>query len=133
MSQSTPAERRLVQAQIEVEQAKRRLSSTLGTVKYRLAPGTIMNNTWDGVRGKGSEFAEGAIQAVKDRPMTVSSILAAIFIFLARDPLWSLVSGWLHGGGDEDLVTTRLDEADANYDLTAPRAERSVVNEGVNA
>ena len=126
-------ERRLTQAQVDVEQAKQRLASTMGALKYRLNPGTIVNNTWEGVRGKGSELAEDAIQAVKDRPMTASGILAAFFIFLARDPLWSLVSGWFRSGGDEDLVTARLDENDENYDLTAPKVERSVVNEGVNA
>lgn len=130
---SKPPERRLTQAQMEVELAKQKLASTMGALKYRLAPGTIMTSTWEGVRGKGSELAEDAIQAVKDRPMTASGVLAAFCIFLARDPLWSMLSGWLRGGGGEDLVTTRLDETDDNYDLTAPAVERSVVNEGVNA
>lgn len=125
-------ERQLEQAQREVEQAKRRLASTLGSLQYRLRPATIMNNAWEGVRGKGSELTDDAIQAVKDRPVTASGVLAGFVIFLARDPLWSLVSGWFRGGHDEDLVTSRLGEDDSNYDLTAPMVERPV-NEGVNA
>lgn len=125
-------ERTLTDAQAEVEQAKKRLASTLGALKYRLSPGTIVNNAWEGVRGKSSDIADDAIQAVKDRPMTASGVLAAVFIFLARDPLWSLVSGWFRAA-DEDLVTTRLDDTHENYDLTTPTIDRPVVNEGVNA
>lgn len=124
-------EKTLEQAQREVEQAKKRLASTLGTLQYRLKPATLMTNAWDGVRDKSSELADDAIQAVKDRPATASGVLAAFLIFLARDPLWSLVSGWFRSS-DEDLVTTRLDGADDNYDLTAPKIDRPV-NEGVNA
>ena len=128
-----PPERRLEQAQSDVAQAKRRLASTLGALQYRLKPGTIMTNAWEGVRDKGSELADDAIQVVKDRPATVSGVAAALLIFLARDPLWSMVSGWFSDTPDEDLVTTRLDETDSHYDLTTPMIDRTVVNEGVNA
>ena len=40
----------LERAQYEVEIAKRRFSSTLGALKYRLKPGTLAYQAWTGVR-----------------------------------------------------------------------------------
>lgn len=122
----------LEQAQADVQRAKKQLASTLGALRYSLSPQTIMSNAWEGVRGKSGDLAEEAIQAVRERPATASGVVAAVLIFLARDPLWSLVSGWFSGDGDADLVTTRLDEKNGNYDLTAPTVDRTV-NEGVDA
>ena len=67
----------LERAQYEVEIAKRRFSSTLGALQYRLKPGTLANQAWTGVREKSgevaddalgsvNEMADGAVRAVKD-------------------------------------------------------------------
>lgn len=135
MKQNAPRpEVRLEQAQMEVEQAKKRLASTAGALRYRLKPGTLVNNAWDGVRDKGSEMADGAIQAVKDRPVTTSGVVAAVLIFLGRDQLWRFASGLFSGRGEPDdpgVVRADLDTHDEEYDLTAPTVTRSM-NEGVN-
>lgn len=126
--------RSLTQAQYEVEQAKKRLASTLGSLQYRLRPGNLVNEAWEGVRDKSSEMADGALQKVKDRPMTASGIIAAILIFLARDPLWAALSKLLGRDEEEDPgeVTTRVIPEEKNYDLTAPAANR-LVDEGVTS
>jgi len=125
-------QRRLAEASMEVEQAKKRLGSTMGALQYRLKPATLMTNAWDGVREKGGEVADDALTAVKGRPLTVSGIIAAIVIFLARDPLRRLIAG-LFASDDEDADTIRANlDHDENYDLTAPTVERSR-EEGVNA
>lgn len=125
--------RQLEQASTDVQRAKKQLASTLGALQYRLKPATLMNNAWEGVRDKSGEVADTTLQAVKGRPVTVSGVLAAVLIFLARDPLRRLAASlFSRGGGEsEDTIQADLDH-DENYDLTAPTVERSRT-EGVNA
>ena len=127
------SQRRLAEASMEVEQAKKRLASTMGALQYRLKPATLMNNAWEGVRDKSGEVADDAFQAVKRRPGTISGILAAIVLFIAREPLWRLILGLFtdEREADRDTVPANL-EHDENYDITAPTVERSR-QEGVNA
>lgn len=127
-------EARLSKARYDAEQAKKRLSSTLGALQYRLRPGTLVNNAWEGVRDKGSEMADDALQVVKERPVAASGVLAGLLVFLAREPLRRGVSKIFSGRGrDEDgVVHARLENHDHNFDLTAPTVTRST-NEGVNA
>jgi len=133
----------LEHAQYEVEQAKKRFTATAGTLQYRLKPGTLANHAWAGVRDKGSEvaddarhsvngIADGAVQAVRERPLAASGVAAALLLFLARGPLWRAVSGLFREDEDAGIVKTDLENYDANYDLTAPTVERST-NEGVTA
>ena len=125
----------LKQAQREVAQARQQLASTMGTLQYKLKPGNLMNDAWDGVREKSGELADGAVQAVKDRPLATSGIVAGIALFLAREPLWRAVSSALWGEeppDDRDIIHADLEHHDIEYDLTAPSVPRSA-KEGVNA
>lgn len=98
-------EARLAQAKYEAERARKRLVSTAGELQCRMRPATLMGHAWDGVRDKSGELAEGAMQAVKDRPVKASGVAAAVALFLARHTIWSAVSGlWNHSENDE--VTT---------------------------
>ncbi|HEY0413210.1 MAG TPA: DUF3618 domain-containing protein [Allosphingosinicella sp.] len=114
----------LVRATQEAERAKARLLETVSLLQHRLSPGTIAGNAWEGVKEKSGEIAEDAVEAVKARPVAVSAGLAAFALFLARTPIRSAMSRLFSSGPDEDLVTTRLDGKDTNYDLTAPVTER---------
>ena len=123
------------QAQREVERAKQRLASTMGALQYRLKPGNLMSDAWEGVREKSGEVADGALQAVKDRPAAASGILAALVIFRARDPLWRAACGLLSDDDEEQSAGTikaDLDNHDKDYDLTAPTVKKSR-KQGVNA
>ena len=123
------------QAQREVERAKQRLASTMGALQYRLKPGNLMSDAWEGMREKSGEVADGALQAVKDRPAAASGILAALVIFLARDPLWRAACGLLSDDDEEQSAGTikaDLDQHDKDYDLTAPTVKKSR-KQGVNA
>lgn len=122
----------LERAKREEELARQSFSSTLGTLQYRLKPGTLANDAWSGVKDKTGELTDGAIQAVKDRPMTVSGVVAGIAVFLARDSLWALVSRYFRGEDDSDIVKTKIHKKDENYDLAAPTVSRSA-REGVSA
>ena len=123
----------LARVQYEAIQAKKRLASTAAALQYRLKPGTIVNNAWEGVRDKSSVIADDALQAVKDRPAAASGVVAAIAIFLVRHPLWRAATRLVsRRDEDEGIVKTNLDGHDKNYDLTAPTVERSAY-EGVSA
>ena len=125
----------LKQAQREATEARQRMASTLGTLQYKLQPGNLMSDAWDGVREKSGELADGAVQAVKDRPLAASGIVAGIALFLAREPIWRAVASALRGEEipeESGNIRADLDHHDTEYDLTAPSAPRSA-KEGVNA
>lgn len=119
------------QAKRDAEQARQRLASTSGALKFRLKPANLANDAWSGVRDKSTELADDAVQAVKDRPLTASGVVAGIALFLARDSVWSTVRG-LFRREDDSLVTTTIGKPDDNYDLAAPTVSRSI-HEGASA
>jgi len=93
----------------EIEAAKRRalearagLDRTLAALQRRLAPGNLAEEAWDGVKDKGADLAEGALEAVKSRPKTVSLALGAFALFLARAPLKRAVTRLISGDDDEN-------------------------------
>lgn len=126
-----PALQRLERAKIEAELAKKRLSTTMGALQYRLKPATLANDAWNGMKEKSNVLTDNALQAVKDRPVTASGILAAFLLFLARDPVWHLISSFFRDE-EEGLVQTDLSSKDDNYDLAAPPVARSA-RQGVDA
>lgn len=119
-----PPTQNLEQAKADAERAKQRLSTSMSALQHKLRPGNLANDAWSGVKEKGGVIAEDAIQAVKDRPVTASGVLAAVVIFLAREPLWAVASGFFRNSDDSDLVTTKLTKQDKDYDLTAPTVKR---------
>lgn len=143
-NQQTNPRVELERAQYEVEIAKRRFSSTLGALQYRLKPATLANQAWTGVRDKSGEvaddalssvndMADGAVRAVKDRPIAASGVAAAILVFLLRAPLWRAARNvFSRHEEDPGVIKADLDHHDTDYDLTAPTVERSQ-REGVTA
>ena len=93
---------RIVEAKRAALRAKDRLDRTLAAVQHRLSPGNLAEEAWDGVKDKSADMAEGALQAVKSRPKTVSLALGAFALFLARAPLKRAVTRLISGEGDED-------------------------------
>jgi hypothetical protein len=92
----------LTLAKREAEQARRRLLETATELQERLRPGTLAHNAWAGVKDKGGEIAESAVEGVKARPVAVSAALAAFTLFLARAPIKSAVGRLLDGEGGDD-------------------------------
>jgi len=127
-----PGLQRIERAKLACEAAKKRLSSTSGSLQYRLKPGNLASDAWNGVKDKSGELADDALQVVKDRPVTAGGIAAALILFVARDPLWAVVSRLFNKGGEDELLTAKLDTPDENYDLAAPAVSRSV-KEGAHA
>lgn len=113
-------------AKQEAERARRRLAATAAELQQRLKPGTLASHAWEGVKDRSGEMADGAVEAVKSRPVPVAAALTVFTLFLARAPLRAAVSRLFSGSEeDEDLIAVRVDGGDENYDLTAPLAART--------
>lgn len=74
-------------AQVEVDRSRSQLMSTVAELLERLEPKKIMEEVWESAKIKGADLAEEAVDAVKSRPVAVGGVLAAITMFLAREPI----------------------------------------------
>jgi hypothetical protein len=125
--QTVRPEAALEQAQYQVELAKKRFAASKGALQYKLKPANLAAEAWEGVRGRSEAAADQTLGAVKGHPGAVGGAVAAITLFLAREPIWRALSGMFGRGRqrDENVVTADLERSDGNYDLTAPKVERS--------
>jgi hypothetical protein len=79
-------------ARIEAERARARLMGTAHELQERLRPGTLARDAWEGAKNKGADLAEDAVDAVRARPVTATGVVAALALFLAREPLMDLAA-----------------------------------------
>ena len=77
-------------ARIEVERSRARVMSTAHELQERLSPRTLARGAWEGAKEKGAGLAENTVDAVRARPLAATGIVAAITMFLAREPLIDL-------------------------------------------
>ena len=80
----------LVAARLETERTRARLMESAQRLQARLSPGTLASNAWQGAKEKGADMAENAVDAVRKRPVAATGVVAAIALFLAREPLIDL-------------------------------------------
>ena len=83
----------LQQAKSDAVTARARFLETLEQTQQRLKPGNLANEAWTGVKGKTSEAAGNAVDAVKSRPKTVALVLGGLALFLARRPIGRAATG----------------------------------------
>jgi hypothetical protein len=88
-------------AKIKVERSRTRVMATAQELQERLSPKTLAKGAWKGAKEKGADLAEDAVDAVKARPLTTTSVVAAITMFLAREPLMNLASKVAGSVGDK--------------------------------
>jgi hypothetical protein len=87
-------------ARIAVERSRGQLMATAHELQERLSPRTLARGAWQGAKVKGADLAEDAVDAVRARPLSAGGIVAAITMFLAREPLKDL-AGKLAAGVSE--------------------------------
>lgn len=107
MSQDTPE---VTAARIEAERARARLMDSAHDLQSRLSPRTLAQNAWEGAKVKGADMAETAVDAVRERPVAVGGVAAAIALFLARKPLKSLAGKLMGSDSTEGDVTVSASE-----------------------
>ena len=87
MSEDSPT---VAAARFEAERARARLMDSARELQERLSPGTLAHNAWEGAKIKGADLAEDAVDAVRRRPALAGGVVAALTLFLAREPLIDL-------------------------------------------
>jgi len=85
----TPA---IAAARAEVDRRRARVMATAHELQERLSPKTLAKGAWQGAKEKGVDLAENTVDAVKARPLATTGVIAAITMFLAREPLLDLAS-----------------------------------------
>jgi hypothetical protein len=78
---------KVVAARIEVERRRADLMDTVHELQQRLQPKTLASEAWEKAKEKGADLAEDAVDAVKSRPVAVGGVVAALAMFLAREPI----------------------------------------------
>ena len=89
----------VVAMRIEAGRARARLMESAHRLQARLSPATLARDAWEGAKGKGADFAESAVDAVRARPLAATGVVAALALFLAREPLWDLAGKVTSKGG----------------------------------
>ena len=88
-------------ARIAAERARGRLMETARELQERLSPATLAQNAWAGAKSKGADLAEEAVDAVRRRPAIAGGVVAAIALFLAREPLIDMAGKLADGVGSK--------------------------------
>ena len=60
---------------------------TARELQQRLQPKTLASEALEKAKVKGADLAEDAVDAVKSRPVAVGGVVAALTMFLAREPI----------------------------------------------
>ncbi len=112
---------RMLDATVEVERTREALIDTARELQQRLQPKTLAREAWETAKNKGADMAENAVDAVKRRPVATGGIIAAIAMFLAREPIKDGVSRIY------DAMTSDEDEAPKKVPVRKPvtKAKRS--------
>lgn len=84
-------------ARVEAERARTNMLATAHELQERLSPKTLARGAWEGAKIKGADLAEDAVDAVRARPVAATGVVAAIALFLAREPLMDLAGKLVDG------------------------------------
>jgi hypothetical protein len=77
----------IIAARAEAERRRTRLMASAEQLQERLSPKRLTRDAWQGAKDKGADLAENAVDAVRSRPIATGSVVAALTLFLAREPL----------------------------------------------
>ena len=123
MSDDSPE---VVKARMDAERAPARLLGTFRSLeqpfldlKQQLTPDHLMREAWQGAKEKGADLAEEAVDAVRARPLAATGVVAAIALFLAREPLMDLAGKMVGGASNkrkkrkDSKATTEVNQTEA--------------------
>ena len=77
-------------ARIEVERSRAQMLDTAKELQQRLQPGKLTRDAWQSAKEKGADIAEDAVDAVRKRPYAAGGAVAALALFIAREPVMQL-------------------------------------------
>lgn len=88
-------------AEVEVDRTRIRLTASLQELSRQFAPHRLMEEMWEKAKDKGADLAEDAVDAVRARPYAATGVVAAIAMFIAREPLMDLAGKLVNGVSDK--------------------------------
>jgi len=91
----------IAMARAEAERRRARLMATAQELQERLSPKTLAKGAWQGAKEKGADLAENTVDAVRARPLATTGVIAALTMFLAREPLIDLAGRIASGVGEK--------------------------------
>jgi hypothetical protein len=91
----------ILAARADVDRSRTRVMATAQELQERLSPKVLAKDAWQGAKEKGAGLAEDAVDAVRARPLTTTGVVAAITMFLAREPLIDLAGRLVDGVGEK--------------------------------
>jgi hypothetical protein len=101
-----PESAAVVEARRRAEDARGRLWATVESiidhaqqVQDKLAPSNLARDAWDAAKSKSADLAEDAVDAVRKRPVAASGAVAALAMFIAREPLMDLAGKLMSSNG----------------------------------
>lgn len=66
-------------------------------LQRKLEPSHLAKDAWDAAKSKGADMAEEAVDAVRKRPAMAGGAIAALALFIAREPLMDLAGKLMNG------------------------------------
>jgi hypothetical protein len=94
----------VAEARQRADHARARLFATVDELlnafklwQQRLEPSHLARDAWEAAKAKGADVAEDAVDAVVKRPVAATGVVAAIALFLAREPLLDLAGKLVKG------------------------------------
>jgi hypothetical protein len=94
----------VAEARRRAEQARTKLWTTFDELvdygqrlQRKLEPSHLARDAWDAAKNKGVDLAEDAVDAVRKRPVAATGAVAALALFIAREPLMDLAGKWMAG------------------------------------
>ena len=121
------SELRILAAESEVERTRAQLVETVGDFAEMLEPRRILNEMWDSAKAKSADLAEDAVDAVKNRPVAATGAIAALTMFLAREPMRRGIVNIY-----DALTSSKEDDAEAQKPKAAPRKRRTATRSKKN-
>lgn len=121
------SELRILSAESEVERTRAQLVETVGDFAEMLEPRRIMTEMWDSAKAKGADIAEDAVDAVKSRPVATTGVVAALTMFLAREPIRQGIVNIY-----DALTSSKEDDAEAPKPKAAPRKRKATTRSKKN-
>ena len=117
-------DRQIDAARIEVERSRTRLMGSAQQLQERLNPKTLARGAWEDAKDKGAGLAEDAVDAVRARPLAAGGAVAALSMFLAREPLSNLVKRMFRSKKKPAAAKRRKSAAEA-----APKKDMETVDD----
>lgn len=78
---------RLALAQASAEQARARLSETIGTLQHRASPQMLAQDVAESLKARGVDAVLGVVESARRRPARFGVAAAVLGLWLARGPI----------------------------------------------